>query len=124
MNRSTNNAFEKLIQKSSSAEASYDRKAAIVRVAHFIRSLRNKANLSQSELGTLINQEQSAISRWESYDNKNMPNLESLILITHACGQRLKMNTESFASPVNTSIPEKEFEVEVGVGVNDLEVTF
>jgi len=113
MNRSTNNAFDKLIQKSSSAKDAYDRKASIVRVATFIRRLRTQANLSQRELGNLIDQEQSSISRWESYDNKNMPNLESLILISHACGQRLKMNTESFASPVGTTNLEPKEDLEV-----------
>ena len=76
-------AVNELLQEPQLREA-YDQQAAIIRVAQMIRHWRNDAGLTQSELAKRVNTKQAVISRLESSENENMPNLDSLIQIAHA----------------------------------------
>lgn len=87
-----------LLTADSDVKQVYDRQKSIIKIAELIKALRKSAQLTQSELGNLIGSNQTVISRMESYDSDNMPNLETLILIFHACGRELNLNA-------NTSIP-------------------
>lgn len=86
-------AISELLQEPQLREA-YDQQAAIIHVAQMIRHWRDEAGLTQSELAKRVNTKQAVISRLESSDNENMPNLETLIQIAHACGQRLLLGAE------------------------------
>lgn len=86
-------AINELLQEPSLREA-YDQQAAIIHVAQMIRHWRDEASLTQSELAKRVNTKQAVISRLESSDNESMPNLETLIQIAHACGQRLLLGAE------------------------------
>jgi len=81
-------AINELLQEPQIKDA-YDQQVAIVHVAQMIRHWRDEASLTQSELAKRVNTKQAVISRLESSDNESMPNLETLIQIAHACGQRL-----------------------------------
>jgi len=92
MSKSTNAAYKKLLEKSENkVKDSYDRKAALVLLAGFIKNLRINAGLSQAELASITGKKQSAIGRYESYNNSSMPSVETLILISHACGYDLRI---------------------------------
>ena len=47
-------------------------------IAH-LRSLRNKANLSQEELGAKMNVHRTTVVRWENPDDKAFPTLEDML---------------------------------------------
>lgn len=93
MKSSIDEAIDELIQDPKLKEA-YDRQASIIHVAHMILEWRQSAGLTQSELAKLLNTKQAVISRLESSENDNMPNLDTLIEIAHACKKRLVLGAE------------------------------
>lgn len=95
-------AINELLQEPQLKEA-YDQQAAITHVAQMIRLWRGDAGLTQSELAKRVNTKQAVISRLESSDNESMPNLETLIQIAHACGQRLLLGAEDARHLMNES---------------------
>jgi len=99
-------AINELLQEPQLKEA-YDQQAAIIRVAQLIRHWRDDAGLTQEELAERAHTKQTVISRLESSDNENMPNLGTLIEIAHACGQRLLLGTEDIRHLANESEPEE-----------------
>lgn len=71
------------------AREAYMRQAQRIHLARMIREWRTGAKLTQAELARKIRTKQSVISRLESVDNPNMPKVDTLIAIAHACGQYL-----------------------------------
>ena len=99
-------AINELLQEPQAKEA-YDQQAAIIRVAQLIRHWRDEAGLTQKQLAKRAHTKQTVISRLESSDNENMPNLGTLIEIAHACGQRLLLGAEDIKRLANASEPEE-----------------
>jgi transcriptional regulator with XRE-family HTH domain len=52
-----------------------------------IRTERNRAGLTQLELGNLIGRDHRTIHRWEY--GERVPNLDDLLLLAHALGVRV-----------------------------------
>jgi len=96
-----------LLTSDDEVKHAYDRQKSIIKIAELIKALRENAGMTQTELAVAIDSRQTAISRMESYDSDNMPNLETLILIFHACGKELNLNANSYTpidKPVNNVV--------------------
>lgn len=61
-------------------------------VAGWIRRVRVRAGLSQTELARLLGTKQPVVSRWES--GRDEPRLSTLSRIARACGLRLVLSAE------------------------------
>ena len=93
----TNQMFE-LLTADDEVKDVYDRQKSIIKLAELVRSMRRKADMTQSELADRIGSKQTVISRLESYDCESMPNIETLILISNACGKQLALSVSSNVS--------------------------
>ena len=85
------------ILKRPSGKEAYDKQTGIIQVAKMVNSWRVEANLTQKELADALNTQQGAISKLESYDNENMPNVSTLIDVAHACGRKFVIGSEKAA---------------------------
>ena len=91
-NRPSFEAFKEKALKNGEVKAEYDALEPIFALKKQMIKARLEAKLSQEDVATLLHTKKSNISRLESPNSKNMPNLSTLMEYAKAVGFNLEIN--------------------------------
>lgn len=91
-NRPSFEAFKEKAMQREEVKAEYNALMPIFELKNQMIKARLEANLSQEEVANILHTKKSNISRLESPNSKNFPNLSTLIEYAKAVGFNLEIN--------------------------------
>ncbi|MDP3022135.1 MAG: helix-turn-helix transcriptional regulator [Sulfuricurvum sp.] len=91
-NRPSLEAFKEKAMQREEVKAEYNALMPIFELKNQMIKARLEANLSQEEVANILHTKKSNISRLESPNSKNLPNLSTLIEYAKAVGFNLEIN--------------------------------
>ncbi|MDQ1298815.1 MAG: hypothetical protein QG558_1354 [Campylobacterota bacterium] len=91
-NRPSFEAFKEKAMQREEVKAEYNALMPIFELKNQMIKARLEANLSQEEVANILHTKKSNISRLESPNSKNLPNLSTLIEYAKAVGFNLEIN--------------------------------
>ena len=92
MSRSTLSEFKKKAFANSSVKAEYDALSPAYNLRQKLIALRQKANLTQEQIATMLHTQKSNISRLENASSKISPKLSTIEQYAHAVGYDIEIN--------------------------------